>query len=855
MSTKNMLPTMETVTNSYLYDQENVPSEEERLDFNKIVKQSTRTLKVDINAFMNKQNGPGRFITAADFPFVGVFLNPDKYARSSDAKLTEIMFKLKNLEWDRRYTKSEIVDLINYGSATQTLGLYDDGQDDVLERAYIWNTTAFKISNDAVFVVDKEGNRYIENFAIVPHSDVKSQKDDRDEESKKYGIENFDFKGGFFSEIVNGYLRRNIDPSGIGKTVEIMFTGKREVEKEFFTYEDFVKAQAEQKRGNLQTGLATGERALGGELIKRLWDSGSIKHLYQGKPIIYGTNENDKLAGTVTNNGVDIDTADESSNAFGQPAVTPIHPLKNYVKNGIVYVTGDGDDSIIGTDYADIMIGGDGDDTLNGGSGNDVLYGGKGSDILIGGYGNDDYYADNGDEIHDQDGTGRVYLKRSDSEGYDMLGGGMLVKAEGGKATFVSIDGTTNQTKFIYEAEGYYGVEYGWNMLFRADKMKVTRVSDGHQITIRDIRGGELKMNFWRPEDYSSFTQTLDIINSVLSIFGGGSLTPPKQSETPSTGGSEKETVPTENPAENPSGSPETQNPPLNNTPKEGGSTTSPTAKSGDYIFQGITGAEELNTYSQNGIKTVQLNNMSLKQTGFRMEGNDLVLYHLAQPNESLRLKGFYNSPQNNLEAFRFSEQSLTLEQLQQQGITLSGTARDDIMYDWNKTANTMFNAGAGNDKIYAGDGNDTLIGGEGNDLLQGGNGKDTYVFQKGHGQDIITEFNTTQDDDTLQFDDINFDEVKFRRDNYDLTLFGYNEQDSVTIKAFFANKNNQLERYQFADRTLTQEQFNEEMILVNSRVDRMIQAMAGFGAQSTGGVIGSTPDDSKNQWQLAPSL
>ena len=45
------------------------------------------------------------------------------------------------------------------------------------------------------------------------------------------------------------------------------------------------------------------------------------------------------------------------------------------------------------------------------------------------------------------------------------------------------------------------------------------------------------------------------------------------------------------------------------------------------------------------------------------------------------------------------------------------------------------------------------------------------------------------------------------------------------------------------------------KMILVNSRVERMIQAMAGFGTQSTGGVIGSTPDDSKNQWQLAPNL
>ena len=189
------------------------------------------------------------------------------------------------------------------------------------------------------------------------------------------------------------------------------------------------------------------------------------------------------------------------------------------------------------------------------------------------------------------------------------------------------------------------------------------------------------------------------------------------------------------------------------------------------------------------------------------------------------------------------------------EGITLSGTENDDVMYDWNKIANTTFNAGAGNDKIYAGDGDDTLIGGKGNDLLQGGNGKDTYVFEKGHGQDIITEFNTTQDDDILKFNDINFNEVKFRRDNYDLTLFGYKQQDSVTIKAFFANKNNQLEHYQFADRTLSRDALTEEMMLVNNQVDRMVQAMASFGSQSAGGVISSTQDNTKNQWQLAPSV
>ena len=37
MSTKNTLPTMDTVTNLYLYGQENLLFEEERLDFNKVV--------------------------------------------------------------------------------------------------------------------------------------------------------------------------------------------------------------------------------------------------------------------------------------------------------------------------------------------------------------------------------------------------------------------------------------------------------------------------------------------------------------------------------------------------------------------------------------------------------------------------------------------------------------------------------------------------------------------------------------------------------------------------------------------------------------------------------------------------
>ena len=85
---------------------------------------------------------------------------------------------------------------------------------------------------------------------------------------------------------------------------------------------------------------------------------------------------------------------------------------------------------------------------------------------------------------------------------------------------------------------------------------------------------------------------------------------------------------------------------------------------------------------------------------------------------------------------------------------TVYGTDDADRMVD-RKGSNTTFVAGKGNDRIQAGDGDDVLIGGEGNDVLIGGNGKDRYEFSKGHGRDLITEYLTTDDVDTIAFSDV----------------------------------------------------------------------------------------------------
>ncbi|WP_176752436.1 VCBS domain-containing protein [Pelistega sp. MC2] len=91
-------------------------------------------------------------------------------------------------------------------------------------------------------------------------------------------------------------------------------------------------------------------------------------------------------------------------------------PIANATHRGDVT-----DDTINGTDDADIIDGGEGNDTLNGGAGNDRLYGGAGNDTLNGGAG-DDYLYGGLDNDTLNGGDGDDYLVGG--AGKDTLTGG-----------------------------------------------------------------------------------------------------------------------------------------------------------------------------------------------------------------------------------------------------------------------------------------------------------------------------------------------------------------------------------------------------------------------------------------------
>jgi Ca2+-binding RTX toxin-like protein len=329
------LPTAGQITNLYLYGQEIVPA---NLIDQHLINSATRTpVEVDVHEYMTI--GAGRFVSAFSFDFMRDFF--------SDASLSP-----------GTYTKQQIFVALGVNDADNSVAFnnafYGLDDADYAERTYIWGTVGFAVANDALFVVNSDGSRSVENFAIVPLQIVKNSSESR---------ENFDFIGGFWSNVGNEIfeLYNTIDPSRIGKTVTFDFVGN--VTKKSLSLLDF----------NNLSGIVPDTSFFPDyekiwNLTDDLFSSGVTRFLNEGKPIIYGKDTSDVLDGSIANYDL-LDFYLSSHRQLGQ-----------YVNNGIVYVAGDGDDQIIATENNDVLFGNNGADTLNPGKGLDILNGGEGDD-------------------------------------------------------------------------------------------------------------------------------------------------------------------------------------------------------------------------------------------------------------------------------------------------------------------------------------------------------------------------------------------------------------------------------------------------------------------------------------------
>ena len=105
---------------------------------------------------------------------------------------------------------------------------------------------------------------------------------------------------------------------------------------------------------------------------------------------------------------------------------------------------------------------------------------------------------------------------------------------------------------------------------------------------------------------------------------------------------------------------------------------------------------------------------------------------------------------------------------------------------------------------------------------MTGGSDHDTFVFGRGEGQDLV------QDDsgaaDRLFYDTgINPLDLVISRQANDLRLTIHGSTDYVTVQNWYTSTSNQVEIIQAGDGE----------VLLNTQVDQLIQAMAGFTAQT----------------------
>lgn len=125
-------------------------------------------------------------------------------------------------------------------------------------------------------------------------------------------------------------------------------------------------------------------------------------------------------------------------------------------------------------------------------------------------------------------------------------------------------------------------------------------------------------------------------------------------------------------------------------------------------------------------------------------------------------------------------------------GDRLDGGSGNDLLFG--QDGADRLDGGGGNDQLFGGEGLDRLAGGGGNDELSGGDGADLFLFGNGGGNDLIRDFDVTEDRLVLadgvsirstSLRDVDGDgirdlQISFTKGGGQLTLLGVDSIDKV---------------------------------------------------------------------------
>ena len=281
--------------------------------------------------------------------------------------------------------------------------------------------------------------------------------------------------------------------------------------------------------------------------------------------------------------------------------------------------------------------------------------------------------------------------------------------------------------------------------------------------------------------------------------------------------------------------------------------------ESDTYVFAKGHGQDMISdsAYSDDQSDTLRFEGASSANAIFTRSGNSLVIKAYGGEDQ-VTVKDYFHASHLRRFNFAFDDRTITPTDMSDITVTgigtennemlwgsdtidvLNGGAGDDSLFGYN--GNDRLDGGAGNDTLYGGNGNDSLFGGTGNDSLSGddgddrleggagddslsgGNGhdtliggtgndqlyggdlkSDTYVFAKGHGQDMISDSAYSDDQsDTLRFEGASSANAVFTRSGNSLVIKAYGGEDQVTVKDYFHASHLRRFNFAFDDRTIT---------------------------------------------------